>query len=555
MDFLKRLTAQIGAYYREMQLSQKAAIGLTVVVMIAALVWMMQWSSQRVYEPLSPTTLSEEEMALVQAKLEEWNIDYRVDNGRILLPPNTRHDVSARLLEAELLPAGFNLGFQELMDNESPWLSEAEKERRWTVALSNELANTLSHMSGVKKARVFIDNRQQRRFGSPSVQPSAVVSIWPKPNFTFDRKHIHMLAAFVSGAVAGLDINRVRVIDESQGQSYTAHDPDANMAGDLLALRRSEEAHFIRKIQDRLSYIPGVLVQVFAEQETDQTQVQSTTLDKPVISKSKAETSEMVRQSPAGGPGVVPNTSVALQGGGASGERTLSETSDEEFDGERGREIRSVMSTKGVIKKFTATIGVPRSWLIGTYKRLKNTEEDPSDEALMQFERAEFDKIIQAVTKIINASADDQVAVASFPDDMQRAMQTVAVASEGPDVSGYLERYGAQAGLAMLALISIGLMLRMVRKAPIGPQIPAHLLEQNEREILDPDLPLRNRILTGENTAPLGDVFGGETMLEGHELDEHAVKTRQLVTQVAELVSKDPERASEMINRWVGQGR
>lgn len=553
METLKRIAAQIAMALRGMQWSQRAAIILCAAIVAVSVLWMVQWSGKRVYEPLTSRTLTEEELTVVRAKLEEWRIEHRMDGERIMVPPNMRHDVSARLIEAEIVPASLTLGFDALMSDESPWLSESEKERRWNLALSNELASTLSRMAGVRKARVFIDNRHKRRFGSPSVQPSAVVSIWPGPGFEFDRKRIHMFASFVSGAVAGLDIGRVRVIDESQGRSYTAHDPDANMAGDLLAIRRSEEEHFISKIRDRLSYIPGVLVQVFAEQETEQFELQSTTLDKPVVSKSSSETSDVQRRAASTGPGVAPNTSVALRGGGTD-ERSVTESTDEEFNGERGREVKQVTGTKGVIKSMTATIGVPRSWLVGTFKRLKGGDGEPSDPDLAQFEQSEFLKITEAVSKIINAADDDtRVAVSSFPDDVLVVMSAATGSTEGPTIASYATRYGPQAGLAALALLSLGMMLRVVRKTPTGPTIPRHLLDANERE-MDDDLPHRSRIIS-ETAQPLGDALSIDSMLEGHELDSHAVRTQQIAKQVADLVDKNPENVSELLRRWITQSR
>lgn len=552
MESLKRIAAQIAAGLRGMTWSQKAAIVLCAGLVVCTVVWMAQWSSSRVYEPLTSRTLTDDELTLVQTKLEEWHVDYRMDGDRILLPPNTRHDISARLMEAEVVPASLTLGFDDLMANESPWLSESEKERRWNLALSNELASTISRMAGVRKARVFIDNRSKRRFGSPSIEPSAVVSIWPGPGFEFDTKRIHMFASFVSGAVAGLNIDRVRVIDESRGRSYTAHDPDANMAGDLLAIRRSEEDHFIKKIHDRLSYIPGVLVQVFAEQETDEMQIQSTKLDKPVISKSSTETSDTTRRAESTGPGVAPNTSVALRGGGTD-ERAVTESTDEEFNGERSKEIKSVTSTKGVIKRLTATIGVPRSWLVRTFKRLKGRNDEPSEQELAQFEQTEFQNINQAVSKIINAEDESQVAVSSFPDDALVAMSAASVEAASPTFATYASRYGAQAGLAVLALLSLGMMLRVVRKTPTGPTIPPHLLDTHEREH-EEELPHRARIIS-DTAQPLGDALSIDSMLEGHELDEHAVKTQQIAKQVADLVEKSPDSVSDLVRHWISHGR
>lgn len=547
MDFLKKMLTQTGAHFRGLTGSQRIAIVLCVLVITVSLLWLVQWSGRRAYEPLATGVLAEEELAAVRAKLEEWRIDYKMEGERIMVPPNTRHDVTARLLDSETLPAGAALGFEQLLADESPWLSEAEKERRWTLALSNELAATLSRTAGVKKARVFIDNRQKRMFGGASVRPSAVVSIWPKPDFVFDRKRVHMFASFVSGAVAGLEIDRVRVIDESAGRSYTARDPEADMAGDLLALRRSEEEYYIRKILDRLSYIPGVLVQVFAEQETERRQVESTVLDKPAPSRSKTETTTETRQSQPTGPGVRPNTSVAV-GAAGTAETRETEVSEEEFEAERGRQVTSRQNTKGVIKRMTASIGVPRSWLIGTYKKVKGKDQEPTDQELARFETDEFAKIVEGVSKIIDARQADQVAVSSFPDD---AVVAAATPAERATFVALAERYGGGAGLAALAVLSLAMMMRVVRKAPEGPRVPGGF--PGAETVADEASAAKQRGAWTQTAQPLGEDGSSESLLEGRELGEETARTQQMVGQVADLARKDPESVAALVSRWMSQ--
>jgi flagellar biosynthesis/type III secretory pathway M-ring protein FliF/YscJ len=71
---------------------------------------------------------------------------------------------------------------------------------------------------------------------------------------------------------------------------------------------------------------------------------------------------------------------------------------------------------------------------------------------------------------------------------------------------------------------------------------------------LEDDLPQRSRIIS-ETAQPLGDALSIDSMLEGHELDSHAVRTQQIAKQVAELVDKNPENVSELIRRWISHSR
>ena len=295
MDFIKKLWTQTGQHLGELTRSQRIAIALCAVIVGGALIMLVHWSATRSYVPLPLAELSAEELADVESALVSMGVDYKVKANRVLVPPQRRTWVLGRLMESEAVAGKLSIDFARLIEADSPWLSENEKAWRRTVALSGELSKTISSMSGIQSARVFIDNTMRRGFAGRSVAPSAVVAVVPAGNFQIDKKRVHMLASLVSGAVAGLDITKVRVVDESAGRSYTAADPADAVAADLLEVRRSEERYYESKIYERLSYIPGVLASVFAEQETSLTQTQQTRLDKPVVSKSSTETTSESR--------------------------------------------------------------------------------------------------------------------------------------------------------------------------------------------------------------------------------------------------------------------
>ena len=303
MNFIKKLLAQTGDHLSGLSRSQRIALVLCAVIVAGALLLLVHWSATRSYVPLPLAELSPEELSDLETALVSMGVNYKVQANRILVPPQQRTVVLGRLMETEAMAGKLTIDFAKLIESDSPWLSENEKQWRRTVALSGELSKTIASMSGITSARVFIDNTMRRGFAGRSVAPSAVVAVVPARNFEMNKKRVHMLASLVSGAVAGLDLTKVRVVDETAGRSYTPADPQDAVAADLLEMRRSEEQHYEGKIYERLSYIPGVLVSVFAEQDTELTQTQQTKLDKPVVSKASSETITELRGPTSAEPG------------------------------------------------------------------------------------------------------------------------------------------------------------------------------------------------------------------------------------------------------------
>ena len=544
MEFLNKLLTQTGAHLKSLTRSQRIALGLCAVIVAAALVALVGWSASRTYVPLPLHELSAEDVGQVETALKRMAIDYRIEDDRVLVPPQQRMQILSRLMELDSFSGRVTIDFATLIESDSPWLSETEKHWRRTVALSGELSKTIAGMTGIKSARVYIDNTMRRGFAGKSVAPSAVVSVWPESGFSINKKRVNMLASLLSGAVAGLEITKVKIVDESAGRSYTPSSPDDAVASDLLEMRRSEEEHYEKKIRERLVYIPGVLASVFAEQDTNQTQTQKRALDKPTISKSRSESTTDTRGPAAAEPGTRPNVGATLASTG-SVENRETETSEEEFLGERGSEVTTTVNTRGVVTKLTATIGVPRSWLVQTHRELNGAGGDPPDEtALQQIEAREFPNIIAAVTRIINAADEDQVAVSSFPDFAH--IQVSAGGMMEPEAGSWMARIGSRGPeivLVVLAALSLGAVFLSLRKATAVDR------KQGQPALRGPsfEIPPPTELPT------VATSLGGEGVLEGHELDEEQLQSVQVAEQVGRMVNDNPEMAAGLVERWMNE--
>jgi flagellar biosynthesis/type III secretory pathway M-ring protein FliF/YscJ len=102
--------------------------------------------------------------------------------------------------------------------------------------------------------------------------------------------------------------------------------------------------------------------------------------------------------------------------------------------------------------------------------------------------------------------------------------------------------YGPQAGLGFLALLSMTMMLRIVRKSAehVGSSLrpKAVHIPPGEEELLTagPD--------------PVGKAGASESLLVGREVDDDSLRYAELSEEVSKLVREDAPGAAAMLRRW-----
>lgn len=556
MEFLRKLFLQTQQNLKGLTASQKLAIGSCAALIVVALVLMMNWAGSPVRVPLLDQPITGEELAAIQSKLESSGVKYTVSGDRIMVPAADQYRLRAQLAEAQLLPRDTTIGFAKLIEkNSSPWLNMAEQDRRWALALSNELSQVLREFHGVAEARVFLDKTMKRQIGQPSVTPTASVFIRPKVGQKLEPVQFAAMAGMVSAAVGGLDPTNVKVADMLTGRSYTVPNPDEASQVDDLADRRAKEEYYANKIRSLLApRIPGILVEVYAKLDAESTQTIEEKHGRPVMTSDKSETETSRSGRSAEEPGVNPNTSVAIGGGGQSEqmERTKTETL---FDGKVDRTVTKTEKPRHVITELFASVNVPRSYLAAIFRSIQNKE--PTDLDLEKFATPELTKIKNQVMKTLAMTGEDEeqkrVQVDWFPDDMTLmpgGSQAEAGAGEG--MINLVQTYGGKAGLGALAAFSLLMMLMLVRRAAEGPVLPGE----------EPPSPQVIRLRSGRKKGDdaidmnMGDEVVGEAeasdaLLVGKEVDERTLQSQKVIDQVTEMVKEDPEAAVGILRRWM----
>jgi len=558
MEFLSKLFVQTQRHLKGLTASQKLAIGSCAALVLVAMLWLVNWAQSPVLVPLLDQPLSAEERSNIERRLEIERIQYEVSGDILMVPAESRARLLAVLGQSNILPNDISLGFGQLLDKSSPWLSMDDQSRRWNLALANELASVLRHFDGVKAASVFIDKSSRRGF-SARVQPTASVSVTLDSGLQLDEVRGRAIASFVSAAVGGLNISDVSVTDQASFASYSVPKADSGIATDGLKIQQQKEAHFEEKIRALLADIPNLRVAVHAELDPKWEVINESIYGKPATTREKTD-SEIGKSSlPAGGPGVEPNVGVNLAVSATIDETETSSSETEYAAAVDEKLVKSEVKANG-LKALYASINVPRSYLAAIYAMANNGTE-PTDDDLDQpkgIADHEIQKIRTSVMRtlaLVSEEEQDRVSVEWFHDAGSIELAPVIVpAGAGDGIMSIVKVYGGKAGLGVLAVMSLFMMLMMVRKVGEGPILPGEGPPKPGVFRIGPDGRRHSvdDLETLEAAAmPVGEAAVGEDLLEGKELDEQTVRMGQVVQQVSELINQDPDTSVQILQRWI----
>ena len=117
--------------------------------------------------------------------------------------------------------------------------------------------------------------------------------------------------------------------------------------------------------------------------------------------------------------------------------------------------------------------------------------------------------------------------------------------SDGFSALVFVQDYAGQVGLTALALMSLMMLMRIIKKAtPIPSDIDA--LQGFDSE----DMPHEEQVLT-MGRQPVGQAQVTGSLLTGQEVDDETLRYQELGREVSKLVEDDPESTAQLIRRWV----
>ncbi len=556
MDALRQLLARTQSQLATLSRSQQMVIGLCAVLIAGSLLWLVSWSANPVYVSLLPgKPMTALEIRNAEDVLRGTGADYQVEQDRILVRSEDRSRLIAALNVADALPAELSITFASLMEDDSPFRPESENASRRNIALGNELAIIIAASPDVAAARVIVQPLAKRAIGSRNAPASASVAVTMVSGRNLTNDRVRGVARLVAGAVPGLEPHMVAVIDGRTGRPWIVPRPEDEVSFGLLEERKKYENHLLAKIMEQLAYIPGVLVAISVELDTEQSQTTTTTYEDGALQEDSSFETESNTGGSRSGPGTNSNVGMALSAGGSS-QTSSSTDSKQSFYPSKAVEQVQTKRAPFALKRATASINVPRSFVASIHKATNGTDAEPTDADLDPIKNLERTRIQGLVQNVLMSMDSDDVQVGFYYDLKPGEAVFIdapggfAVGGIAPESSWWsaVENYVPQIGLGFLGIVGLASMARMVRKS-------AEIAEASRPLANEPDSEVStgaDGILTVEG-GPVGMAAVSEGYLTGHEVDDDTLRAHELRDQVSTMVEANPDNAADLIRRWVEQ--
>lgn len=577
MDQLRRALSTIGASLGQLTATQKMLIGSLVVIALMALFVVSQYAGTARWVELLPGAAPADQQKTV-AFLETANIAYKPEAGKIMVRPEDRRTAIAVLGEAGKLPSDTSVLFQNILDKQSWQMSRQQNDQLYTIALQNELSRVIADFKGVSTATVILDVPEPAGLGTVARKPTASATVFTDGGRPVEQGTVDAIAQLIAGARAGLEVDRVRVIDGSSGRQRRPTSETDVLATTYLEHATKIEQLTSEKLRELLGSIPSVIVAVTAQ--VDVTRVRATVsknlpLNEGTLSLPKREstTKQLETQGQAAEPGVRSNQALDINRGASSGQKSDQNEEESEFENHVGSRVEEISDPRGMPTMLAASVAVPRGYIVALLKQARPAPAagapapapdaappEPTEQEIQtafEREKTRIEELVKPHVKtraIDGTQTDGIVSVSMMPTDM--------VGGGGAQQAGMLGGIGGGGGgggdggfmsmamggsiidkavLGVLALVALGLMLSMVKKAARRVELPT----AEELVGLPPQLEARSDLI--------GDAGEGESAMTGIEIGDDEVRVQKMLEQVKDYVGTTPDSAARIVNRWLTQ--
>lgn len=552
MDFLNQTFAQV----RDLFLSMTPAARVTAVLLVAvigvSLGFLVQQQSAGPDEFLfngeflPPADADRVEAAIAQAGLNGWTRE----GNRIRVPRGQMAEYLGAVADAGALPPNHDSIIQQALDL-GPFVDEQTRRQRLKAAREQQLSMIIRSMDGIEEARVIFDIQQGRGL-SRNDKATATVSVRPEPGEVLDPQRAKLIRKAVAGAIAGLKIDDVVVVNLGDGSIGGDQISPEAFDSPYFQHRVAFEQQMRTKIENLLTHIPGVQVQVTAELSPTLTAERRTVAAEGEATAMRESNQEKIIDTQhvnnGGRPGLI------AQGPGR-GSESIPETTVKNTESDTQSEQNYFIPTKdelmteaGLIpEQVRAAVSVPTSYLIALFRE----EQRRRGEDVTQPLPADINTIFETYRKqitldvkgVITPLLPKQLAVNNFSDVSVSFFESLTpepIAS--PSAANAAMVWASQnfntLTMAGVALVSLVMLRSMVRSLP-GPE-PS----------------------TAAGAATLSIAGTGTTDTKG-EADAEAEpedpqrprlrlkKGTSLRDELTAIVKEDPDSAAAILRTWI----
>ena len=524
-DIFKQAVGEI----KNLTPAQKIIAGVLVAGVLGAMIFLSTLGGKTDYNVLF-SGLSAEDAASVLAKLKEQRIEYQLsESGSAILVPSANVYETRLNLAAEGLPRGGGVGF-ELFDQTNLGTTDFVQKLNYQRAVQGELSRTIRQFKQVRDARVHIATPKESVFVEDSKPPSASVSLTMTGQEKLAKEQIMAIVHLVASAIPGLTSENITIVDTQGRLLFRKEGDDASMlSATQLEYQMKVENGLRSKVESMLEEVVGAnkaLARVTVDMDFNKVDVTEENFDPDgQVVRSEQLLLEQEGGSDAGGgiPGVKGELATFTETGGAGDKTEGLRKRNITRNYEIARKTRHVQESVGTIKRLSVAVMVDGVYEEGKGQDGKKTlvYKPRSAEEL-----AHFAKMTQNAIGF-DPERGDKVEVVAMP----FYLSAVVEPEEDPIEKwrGLLEHLAVP---VVLLLVAIAFLFFVVR--PFLRMLSNQQLETQ-----------RQAEMATKTTAASG---GGGEEQEDLSLLPLGMTDKE---KIYKLAQSDPERAADLVRRWL----
>ena len=553
-------------------LTRLRALGLRRILALAAVAAVVTaFLAFAVNRMMAPTfallygDLALSDSAQIVQKLDELKVPYQLspDGTRILVPEDQVARLRMTMAEGGM-PAGGSMGYEIFDRGDAIGTTSFVQNINHLRALEGEIARSIGSIDRIASARVHLVLPQRQLFARETEPPSASIVLKLRAG-NLDSTQVRAIQQLTAAAVPGLKPERVSIVDD-RGNLLAAGNGDplaADPAQAAASKTREYEARLRRSLEQLIGSSVGfdkVRAEVTAELDYDRvtTQTETYTPDGQVVRSTQTVTDKSRNTEGGNGPVTVQGNLPGGQGqGGANGNSSSADRSEETINYEISRTQQTTMQESGRVKRISVAILVD-----GAYQ--------PQADGTRTYQprsQQELDQLEALVKSAIgfDQQRGDQVRVVNLP-FADTALPADGTAAADAGFLGLTKAAYFKIGeIAVLGLVALLLTLFVVRPlisrllGPIGGgatpalagagmtagggALPGMAGVPGQTALPGPD----GRPMLASPGAPAQDDF--EQMVDIANI-EGRVKASSL-KKVGEIVERHPEEAISIMRNWM----
>ena len=558
MQALRNTLELVRARLTGLPATAKLLAGSLLVIVALGLFLIAQWSATVTSVPFAVTAAAYDE---AKTFLANRGVAYEEINGRLLVPAERHAELLAGFAE-QGGGEGAGIDFEGMIGLDSPFDTTRQSETKKLIALQNVLARTIGGFRNVKSATVFISPKPATPLGASRHVQTASVHVTMRAG-GLTQEQVDSIAAMIAGTQAGLKPENVAVTDGLQ--NYRTTFGRAGAGGENLEQSLKIADAVQSRIATLLAAIEGVRIAVNPQVVTVERKRTKTEfrdgISVPISEQS--QTSEMKGASQAREPGTVPNTGMQVMSSAGGGSQSTTERSENRYLSQIPGTQETELDPTGYATKIDVGVAIPWSYFVKVWK-LRNPAQDgaeakePDEATLAPIRTEEIARITKLIEPLVATDAVEDakpgtVAISWFYDFADETPAPSIAANIGDIVLGGGGGGGGGGGfsvsggglikpigLGVLAIVSLFFMFNIAKKASVREQLPS----AEELAGVPP-------MLESDGGDIIGEADEATPALEGMELDDDSLRRQQMLDQLNELASRDPEELSGILRRWM----